>query len=191
MSSSSETHETPCPACGGKTNESQERQTFKFSEDGSVTLTAIVPVISCSACGFEYTDHRAEEIRHDTVCQHLNILFPSEIRSIRKSYGLSRKNFSDAFGFGEASIGRWENRKTFQNKALDNLLRLLRDRNNGARLLNTNRSESFDPSANELQDGSNVVPFTPRFHSLTKSEEKRERKYGQDFSLDSPRRRAL
>ena len=191
MTSSSEAQETLCPACGGTTSESSEPQTFKFSEDGSVKLTAIVPVIACSACGFEYTDHRAEEIRHDTVCQHLNILTPSEIRRIRKSYGLSRKNFSDAFGVGEASIERWENYKTFQNKALDNLLRLLSDRNNGERLLHTNRSESSDPSANELQDGSNVVPFTPRFHSLTNSEIEREKRYGRDFSLSSPRQRAL
>ena len=45
----------------------------------AVELTAQVPVRTCNACGFQFTDDVAEEARHEVVCRHLGVMTPKEI----------------------------------------------------------------------------------------------------------------
>jgi len=128
---------TRCPACGGKRLEERiEQQFFPFGIEEPVDIMAEVPVVRCLDCAYHFTDSRAEMIRHDAACRYQKLLTPTEIQKIRKDvYGMSRKDFADAFGFGEASLERWENRKLFQNRQADNFLRLLADRRQGERLI--------------------------------------------------------
>ena len=61
------------------------------------------------------------------VCQHLGVLSPNEIRSIRQSCRMSRSRFAQLTGLGEASLNRWENGLNIQSLAYDRYLRLLAD----------------------------------------------------------------
>ena len=94
----------------------------------AVELTADVPVHSCSHCGESYTGEEGEIIQHETVCRHLGVLAPREIRALRKGYGMSRAAFAQVTGFGEASVARWERGEVIQNTSNDHLLRSLFDR---------------------------------------------------------------
>lgn len=72
-------------------NSRLERQRFPYGEGTeAVELEVLVPVRTCSECGFEYLDDSAEEIRHEAVCRHLGVLTPHEIQQLRKAYGFSR-----------------------------------------------------------------------------------------------------
>ena len=85
-----------------------------------------VPVIRCGGCGFEFTDHRAETLRHMAACHHEGLLAPEEVKEIRENLGMTRKVFGEAFGIPPASMERWENGKLMQNKSMDTLLRSLK-----------------------------------------------------------------
>ena len=62
-----------CPACDKDgVVETWGNDYFVHGVGNPVTLTAYVPFCHCCSCGLEYTDVRAEEIRHATVCQHLH-----------------------------------------------------------------------------------------------------------------------
>jgi DNA-binding transcriptional regulator YiaG len=112
-----------------------ERDTFVYGTGSSAAeLSALVPVHTCSACGFEYTDAAAEEARHEAVCQHLGLLAPRQIVGIRKYYGMTRGEFAGLSRFGEASLARWETGSILQNPGNDQLLYLLRFPDNIERL---------------------------------------------------------
>src|SRR5712671_6232148 len=108
-----------CAECGERT----ARRTFKDerfsygSGEEEVELTARVPVWKCDACGFQYTDGEAEEVRHAAICKHLGRLAPDEIRAIRGQYHLSQQEWAARTGFGTASIKRWENGSLIQNES--------------------------------------------------------------------------
>ncbi len=119
-----------CPRCGSQGVETTvEEQRFRYGEGGDrIELSARVPVRRCGGCGFEYLDDVAEAARHEAVCAHLGVLSPGKIRSLRMSYGLSRSDFAQLTGFGEATIARWERGALVQNVANDRYLRLLASR---------------------------------------------------------------
>lgn len=58
-----------CPSCGiGGATVSMKRQEFGFLYEKKIeTIIVHVPVISCGACGEEFTDWRGEEIRDAAV----------------------------------------------------------------------------------------------------------------------------
>jgi putative zinc finger/helix-turn-helix YgiT family protein len=121
-----------CDSCGAEASRMNfENQHFKFGEgEHSVDLQARVPVWTCDACGDQYTDEAAEEIRHAVVCEHLGRLTPKQIVEIRNSYGLTQAEWSDLTGFGTASIKRWETGALIQSASADNLIRLLKEARN-------------------------------------------------------------
>jgi putative zinc finger/helix-turn-helix YgiT family protein len=119
---------TCCPVCKSTDmRETTESETFPYGENG-VEIMASVPVLRCEHCGFSYTDHRAEKLRHAAVCAHMGLLSPEEMRHIRKTVlDMSRDAFHAAYGLSPASVERWENGKLFQNEAADTLIRALQD----------------------------------------------------------------
>jgi putative zinc finger/helix-turn-helix YgiT family protein len=118
---------TACPSCGeGPVETESYRQSFPYGDgDSKQMLSAEVPLHICRACGFEYFDEVAEQIRHEAVCAHLKLLSPSEIRAIRG--GLSRSEFCKITRIGEATLARWERGELLQNAAYDQFLRLSAD----------------------------------------------------------------
>lgn len=115
-----------CPECGGAVRSEIYNQTFPYGTgDDFVELTAAVALRVCGACGFEFYDESAEVIRHEVVCQHLGVLTPKAIRTIREGYRLSRQQFARLTKLGEATIARWERGELIQNAANDRYLRLV------------------------------------------------------------------
>jgi putative zinc finger/helix-turn-helix YgiT family protein len=125
-----------CPQCGQDAVETRtDNETFRYGTgEAAVELSALVPVHACASCGFEYTDAAAEDVRHEAVCRHLGILFPSQVIGIRKSFGFTRAEFAAITRFGEASLARWETGAITQNPANDQLLYLLQFPENMERL---------------------------------------------------------
>ena len=116
-----------CPICGGEgITSTWNLHSFDYgSGDSSTELQVRVPVRRCGACEFEYLDDEAERLKHITICDHLGILPPDEIRRIREDYGMTRAAFAHVTGLGEASLNRWENGLSTQTHANDRYLRLL------------------------------------------------------------------
>src|SRR5260370_37311876 len=121
--------ERPCEQCeDGVARLSLETQRFPYGDErDQVILEALVPVWTCNACGFQYTEGDAEIIRHEAVCRHLRRLSPKQLRDIREKYGLSQQEWAEVTGFGSASIKRWETGNWIQTEAADRFLRLLVD----------------------------------------------------------------
>lgn len=153
----------PCAGCGGS-NVSTSIETDHFiygSGSNAVELSAHVPVRTCVDCGTQFTDEAAERLRHDAVCQHLDVLTPTEIRAIRISYGYNRPAFASLTRLGEATLARWESGATIQNAAYDKYLRLLRDPAIMSRLT------GLTAVAPAKLFPTNVVPFTPRLRAIS------------------------
>ncbi len=118
--------EPTCFECDAPADTKWQEHTFLYGlDDSAVELTVSLPVRICSACGFEFLDHEAEILEHEAVCVHLGVLSPKEIRAIREAYGLSRNEFAQVTGLGEATLNRWENGIKIQTPANDRYLRLL------------------------------------------------------------------
>jgi DNA-binding transcriptional regulator YiaG len=124
-----------CPNC-----EDQVRETFVTEQipldddDPDSFFEAEVPVLTCTVCGYAFTDHRAEVIRHAAFCAARDMLSPSEIRALRERLGMTRKEMHDAFGIPPASLDRWEHGRLIQNTSMNTLLRALEDADTAARL---------------------------------------------------------
>jgi len=121
-----------CPNCGSDHfKETEREQRFLYgTPDNAATLVAKVPVNTCLACGFEFTDERAEDARNEAVCRHLGLLTPTQITALRKAYDMSRSEFAELAKVGTASLARWESGLLLQNSANDQLLYLLHFREN-------------------------------------------------------------
>jgi putative zinc finger/helix-turn-helix YgiT family protein len=116
-----------CPACGSReVKSSVVEQEFDYGDSKKpVKLRAMVPTFSCSSCELEFTDQRAEQLRHEAVCRHLHVLTPHEIYSIRSERRLTRQRFAELTRLGVATLARWESGEIIQNAALDGYLRLI------------------------------------------------------------------
>ena len=89
----------------------------------------------------------------------MRLLAPKQVRKIRLSYKMSRKEFAKNFGFGEATLERWENGRNLQNRAMDNYLRFLENRSLGAFLMNQ--------ASDAVPSQQNVVDFQfPRLSDI-------------------------
>ena len=123
-----ENRDYACPQCGetSTVTTSPYLHTFRYgSGESAVDLSVELPLRRCSACEFEFLDDEAERLEHETICAYLGVLSPKEIRGIREAYDLSRNEFAQVTGLGEATLNRWENGIKIQTLANDRYLRLL------------------------------------------------------------------
>jgi putative zinc finger/helix-turn-helix YgiT family protein len=117
-----------CLKCRAQSvREIEKELSFDYGTEHPVLLTVAVPTWTCEACGFSYTDGRAEQVQHVAVCRHLNVWTPAEIIEFRKRHRLSRTELAQLTGFGVSSIQRWERGAQIQNASADRFLRLLDD----------------------------------------------------------------
>ena len=116
-----------CPDC--ESHESHTELVNDVFEYGAgndrVELRVSLPVHVCADCRGEFLSDIAEALRHNAVCNHLNLLTPTEIKEIRDRLTLSQAGLAELSGVGVASIGRWESGKILQTRGNDKLLRLL------------------------------------------------------------------
>ncbi|MCY4130090.1 MAG: helix-turn-helix domain-containing protein [Gammaproteobacteria bacterium] len=115
-----------CPDCGGRLESAWQETEYVYGEgEESQRFPVELPVHTCVNCGFDTLSVYANKLRHEALCRHLGALSPREIRDIREGHGLSRAEFSELTGIGEASLGRWERGEGVQSLAYDRYLRLL------------------------------------------------------------------
>ena len=152
-----------CPHCGAPriTTVLQSQQFPYGAGPHSVTLEATVPVRTCSACGFTFTDREGEEVRHEAVCRHLKVMAPRRIRQLRELHRYSQAAFAEVTRLGEATLSRWERGIIIQNAAYDSYLYLLGFPENLQRLI---------VRARTLERRSDAEP-TARFRSLQVNDE--------------------
>src|SRR5438309_2317469 len=81
-----------CPQCGSReVRTTQAEDPFVYGQgENAVRLCTVVPLRTCTKCGFQFLDSEAEEIQHEAVCRHLGVLTPAKIRALRKRRGRSR-----------------------------------------------------------------------------------------------------
>jgi putative zinc finger/helix-turn-helix YgiT family protein len=169
-----------CPVCGSeKIGTSVETDRFAYGTGPDAPqVTVQVPVRTCADCGFQFTDEEAEEARHEAVCRQLGVLPPSQIRELRKRYGLSRAEFARVTRIGEASLARWESGALIQNGAHDQYLRLISLPENFERLRQGLEKAGVPPPQTSLRDWrplSSPSTGRRRFRHLSNVEAHRER----------------
>ena len=116
-----------CPDCRHEPLE-RRRTTHRWVEgvDEKREYTAEIDVVACPSCGCEVIDEYARRQKHEVWCGENGLLGPAQIRTLRKSLGLSTELFAKLLGVGPASISRWERGILVQNVANDRLMKLLR-----------------------------------------------------------------
>lgn len=116
-----------CPNCDSTHVENRETtDRFQYGVgDNAVELAATLPISHCCDCGLEYSGEDAERIRHDVICEHLQLLTPHRIAEVRASHQVSRAKFAEISRIGMATLARWENGEILQNAAMDMYMRLL------------------------------------------------------------------
>ena len=168
--------EPTCFECDAPADTKWQEHTFPYGlDDAAVELTVSLPVRICSSCGFEFLDHEAEILKHEAVCAHLGVLSPKEILGIREAYDLSRNEFAQVTGLGEATLNRWENGIKIQTLANDRYLRLL------ALPLNMQILKRFGSSAQTSSYSANLN--AGKFQALSEPDLARHRQEQTSFAL--------
>lgn len=152
-----------CPSCGHRQVSVQEvEEEFEYGLGSEqISVSALVPVMTCCHCGFSFTDETGEVRRHDAICAKLGVLKPLEIRFMRECNGMSQADLAALSGIGKASLSRWERGALIQNEANDSLLRLLAFPENLKRL----------GAIRHAATAPNVVPIGAKFRSISGEEE--------------------
>ncbi|MBI1900437.1 MAG: helix-turn-helix domain-containing protein [Planctomycetia bacterium] len=130
-----------CPQCASKRiGTTKAPYTFRYGAGREAAeITVAVDVRKCQACGLQFLDDAAEDVKHEAICRHLGVMTPREIRALRRSLRLSRQEFAKLTRLGEATLGRWERGALVQNAANDTLLFLLKFPDNLKRLAQRQR----------------------------------------------------
>lgn len=116
--------ETICELCGephAHLEEAALEFPYGFGED-KVTLTAVVPVWKCAACGESYTAEGAERRQNIEISAYLGRMRPTEIKRLRERAGFNQSELAEEIGVGIATIKRWEVGEVVPSKVLNNLL---------------------------------------------------------------------
>lgn len=123
-----ETKQT-CPICEeGYLYEEEIKRNFQYK--GKTFSIENCPALVCKACGESFLNEpKMKPIEKEIKKQHRiidNLLSSEEVKNIRRHLGLSKKDLSNLLGGGEKGFSRYENGSINQSKAMDNLLRLLK-----------------------------------------------------------------
>lgn len=147
-----------CPTCNaGWLRDKIVTERFEFEVDGKTktVLAENVPVSECdnAECGERMSGPKAARLRHEAICRTFGLLTPREIQAIRERLELSQERFAQLTGIGVATISRWERGRLLQNRAMDNLLRLVERSEENVRFL-AERQEGEqppDPPSNRIK----------------------------------------
>lgn len=119
-----------CPICGEKAmNKKNKEEVFTYK--GHNLTIPNYPIYECDECGEELIQaqdsKKFEKDRTDFRRGVDGLLTSEEIRNIRKSFDCSQKEFAEMLQVGEKNFARYENGAATQSRAMDSLLRILRD----------------------------------------------------------------
>ncbi len=110
--------------------------------------------------GEEVFDRKIEienDIRlYDIYKKQMNLLTSSEIKNIRKKYGMNQKEFALSIGVGEITIHRFEN-GSIQTESVDSIIRLSEDPDIMYNLLIKNQSNLSDNDFSTFLNKVNIL----------------------------------
>ena len=90
-------------------------------------ITIRVPVEIDLATGEEILTTEALDLIENTQARHMGLLLPEEIKGLRKSLGLTQREFGDLLQVGGKTATRWETGRGRPSRSLNVLLCALRD----------------------------------------------------------------
>lgn len=113
-----------------------------------------------STTGEEIFDRNIEienDIRlYDIYKKQMNLLTSSEIKNIRKKYGMNQKEFALSIGVGEITIHRFEN-GSIQTESVDSIIRLSANPNIMYDLIIKNKANLSKDEYNRFLDNINTL----------------------------------
>ena len=125
-----------CLTCG-KATMTERTGTFHFDPPPNIPGGTIeienATWRECDACGEQIIGHTLDKGIEREARRRRGLLAPDEIKAVRERTGLSQEAMAQMLGVGDKTYARWETGKSIQNKANDNLIRLLN--RNAERLL--------------------------------------------------------
>jgi HTH-type transcriptional regulator/antitoxin MqsA len=112
--------------CGGALEVVREREKMKM---GSRSAIVEVERLACATCGERFaTPDQMREAQRSLATQlrlQEGLLSPDQVRRIRVQYGLTQPEFERLLNVGPKTVVRWERGTVFQNRATDELLRII------------------------------------------------------------------
>lgn len=93
---------------------------------------------------------------YDIYKKQMNLLTSSEIKNIRKKYGMNQKEFALSIGVGEITIHRFEN-GSIQTESVDSIIRLSEDPDIMYNLLIKNQSNLSDNDFSTFLNKVNIL----------------------------------
>jgi putative zinc finger/helix-turn-helix YgiT family protein len=137
-----------CPYCEKETN----AEYIKTNESMDIRGEhIIVPVeyFRCLECGGQFDDPTSDYDplvpAYEEYRRRHSMLQPKEIRSLRKQYGLSQKEFARLLGWGEITLSRYEN-GALQDEAHDTTMKLLHDNPSALITILENKGDFLPPN---------------------------------------------
>jgi putative zinc finger/helix-turn-helix YgiT family protein len=88
--------------------------------DGENETTLKVPGMTwleCESCGEVTLSDEAMDLIQEAKYEHLGLLSPAEIMTLRKKLGKNQEEMADLLGVGRKTYCRWENGTFFQTRA--------------------------------------------------------------------------
>lgn len=121
-------HTPSCPMCDAFDWRSEVREGRYTYRDREFTLADLEYSV-CGNCGFDLVlppQQRKNDARVRDAQRVIDgLLSGNEIRSIRKSLGLTQSKASEVFGGGPNAFSKYERGEVVQSRAIDQLLRLV------------------------------------------------------------------
>ncbi len=142
-----------CPHCDEvvEFESISQREEYPLNK-GCVEISAQLSM--CPACGGTFTDMMQEEFNYGLAVEVFrrqnNLLFPHEIASIRKKYGLSQRQLCALLGWSPATLSSYENNK-IQERSHNDVLLFLDSPGNMKRLLGVHRKNLDEKVATKLE----------------------------------------
>ena len=116
-----------CPVCSGATSVTRDA----VMTVGARHVTVATERLHCSACAESFFTpdqlNAAQRAASSAIREAEDLIQPHDILAIRDQYSLTQANLERIIRAGAKTVARWERGTVFQNKATDNLLRLIRD----------------------------------------------------------------
>lgn len=115
-----------CAVCGGTARVVRERDEIRI---GSRSATVLAEGFRCDSCGEVYytPDQMDAAMRSasDAIRSQEDLLASARIREIRQKFNLTQAQLEQLLTTGPKTVVRCERGTVFQNRAADQLLRLL------------------------------------------------------------------
>ena len=148
-----------CASCNGETDTEIRKEEKKFTVKDKI-VKVIIETRYCCGCGNpvwdEEMEERNEKIVFDEYRAIKHFLSPEEIKTIRKTIGISQATFSRLLGFGEKTITRYESGAP-QDAAHNLLILYMKDKKNVQIALEANCSLLKARERSQIQSYLNTI----------------------------------